>query len=70
MVLSFTVIVIGFELINLHWVEACHTYHIATLLTRKREMLVYPQSGIEFHRNEKDVGENCTPWPIPYKILV
>ena len=31
-------------------------FHIA-LFIRKHEMIVYAQSGMEFHREEKDEGE-------------
>ena len=52
----FTLIVIGFEQVNLHWEEAYHTFHIAAIY-KKHEMIVYAQSEIEFYREEKDRGE-------------
>ena len=51
----FTVIVIGFEEVNLHWEEACHALYIATIYM-KHEMILYAQSGMEFHREEKGRG--------------
>ena len=56
MVLCFTVIVIGFELVFFHWVVACHMCHSATIY-KKPKMIVYAQSGMEFHREEKDESE-------------
>ena len=54
LVLYFTVF-IGFEQVNLHWGEACHTFHIVNMW--KHKMIVHAQLGMEFHWEEKDGRE-------------
>ena len=65
----FTVIVITFQLVNLHWVEASHTFHIVTIYKKTLyNSICTIRDGILTWRESR--RWNFTPGPISYAFGV
>ena len=64
-----TVIVIAFQLVNLHWVEASHTFYIATIYKKTLDNSICTiRDGILPWKESR--GWNFTPGPISYAFGV